>query len=92
MDSQEELRYEWNNQLPLTETGFIKRVYNRIQKEYGMPLSGFRLSLLLMRRRIGIGTSSTLVVAIVGAFVEMLRLRWVSTISLILLMKLNEMI
>jgi D-glycero-alpha-D-manno-heptose-7-phosphate kinase len=76
MDRQEELRYEWNNQLPIDgKLDLLKGVYNRIQKEYGMPLTGFRLSTFVdAPAGSGLGTSSTLVVAIVGAFVEMLRL------------------
>ena len=63
-----ELTYKW--QLDL-----LKGVYNRIQKDYGIPLTGFRLSTFVdAPAGSGLGTSSTLVVAIIGAFVEMLRL------------------
>ena len=53
----------------------LKGVYNRIQKDYGVPLTGFRLSTYVdAPAGSGLGTSSTLVVAIIGAFSEMLRL------------------
>lgn len=76
LDRKEELRYEWSNQLPVDgKLDLLKGVYNRIQEEYGMPLTGFRLSTFVdVPAGSGLGTSSTLVVAIVGAFAEMLRL------------------
>ncbi len=53
----------------------LKGVYNRIQKDYGVNLPGLRLSTFVdAPAGSGLGTSSTLVVAIVGAFVEMLKL------------------
>jgi D-glycero-alpha-D-manno-heptose-7-phosphate kinase len=53
----------------------LKGVYNRIRKEYGQPQGGFRLSTFVdAPAGSGLGTSSTLVVAIIGAFAEMLRL------------------
>lgn len=52
-----------------------KAVYNRIRKDYGMPDKGFHLSTYVdAPAGSGLGTSSTLVVAIIGAFTEMLRL------------------
>ena len=52
-----------------------KGVYNRIQKDYGIKEQGFRLSTFVdAPAGSGLGTSSTLVVAIIGAFAEMLRL------------------
>src|SRR5437899_2841168 len=52
-----------------------KGVYNRLRREYGMPIGGFRLSTFVdAPAGSGLGTSSTLVVAIIGAFVEMMRL------------------
>ncbi|WP_430895842.1 MULTISPECIES: dehydrogenase [unclassified Paraflavitalea] len=76
LDRKEEERYEWNSSLPINgKLDLLKGVYNRIQKEYGMPLTGFRLSTYVdAPAGSGLGTSSTLVVAIIGAFVEMLRL------------------
>jgi D-glycero-alpha-D-manno-heptose-7-phosphate kinase len=76
LDRKEEKRYEWNNQLPVDGVlDLLKGVYNRIQKDYGMPLTGFRLSTFVdAPAGSGLGTSSTLVVAILGAFAEMFRL------------------
>jgi D-glycero-alpha-D-manno-heptose-7-phosphate kinase len=53
----------------------LKGVYNAIQKDYGPIRGGFKLSTFVdAPAGSGLGTSSTLVVAIVGAFAEMLRL------------------
>jgi D-glycero-alpha-D-manno-heptose-7-phosphate kinase len=53
----------------------LKGVYNRIRREYGWAGTGFRLSTFVdAPAGSGLGTSSTLVVAIIGAFSEMLRL------------------
>ena len=53
----------------------LKGVYNRIQKDHLLPLPGFRLSTFVdAPAGSGLGTSSTLVVAVLGAFVEMLKL------------------
>lgn len=76
MDRNEEQRFEWNHELPIDGTlDLLKGVYNRIHKQYGMPVTGFKLSTYVdAPAGSGLGTSSTLVVAIVGAFAEMLRL------------------
>jgi D-glycero-alpha-D-manno-heptose-7-phosphate kinase len=76
LDLGEEERYELTDKLPPDGRFQLhKGVYNRIQKEYGVPLSGFRLSTFVdAPPGSGLGTSSTLVVALVGAFAEMLRL------------------
>jgi D-glycero-alpha-D-manno-heptose-7-phosphate kinase len=76
MDRREEQRFEWNNTLPIDGTlNLLKGVYNRIHEEYGVPITGFKLSTFVdAPAGSGLGTSSTLVVAIVGAFAEMLRL------------------
>jgi D-glycero-alpha-D-manno-heptose-7-phosphate kinase len=76
MDRREEQRFEWNNTLPIDGTlNLLKGVYNRIHEEYGVPVTGFKLSTFVdAPAGSGLGTSSTLVVAIVGAFAEMLRL------------------
>ena len=76
VDRKEEQRFEWNNSLPTDgKLDLLKGVYNRIHREYGIPLSGFRLSTSVdAPAGSGLGTSSTLVVAIIGAFTEMLRL------------------
>ncbi len=75
-DQQIELRYDWTNQLPTDGTlDLLKGVYNRIQKDYGVPMTPFKLSTFVdAPAGSGLGTSSTLVVAIIGAFVEMLKL------------------
>jgi len=53
----------------------LKGVYNAVQKDYGKISGGFKLSTFVdAPAGSGLGTSSTLVVAIVGAFAEMLRL------------------
>ncbi len=76
LDRHEEQRFEWNNQLPIDgKLDLLKGVYNRIQRDYGVPLTGFKLSTYVdAPAGSGLGTSSTLVVAIIGAFYEMLRL------------------
>ena len=79
IDRKEEQRFEGGpgmDMLPLDgKLDLLKGVYNRIRREYGLPASGFRLSTFVdAPAGSGLGTSSTLVVAIVGAFTEMLRL------------------
>ncbi len=76
IDRKEEQRFEWSKQLPIDgKLDLLKGVYNRIQKEYSLPLGGFRLSTFVdAPAGSGLGTSSTLVVAIIGAFTEMLKL------------------
>ncbi len=76
LDRKEEQRFDWSNELPINgQLDLLKGVYNRIQKDYGLPLTNFRLSTFVdAPAGSGLGTSSTLVVAIIGAFVEMLKL------------------
>lgn len=76
IDQQKEQRFEWMNQLPINgDLDLLKGVYNRIQKDYGLPLTGFKLTTFVdAPAGSGLGTSSTLAVAIIGAFTEMLRL------------------
>jgi D-glycero-alpha-D-manno-heptose-7-phosphate kinase len=76
IDRKEEQRFEWNNQLPVDgKLDLLKGVYNHLQEVYGLPLTGFHLSTFVdAPAGSGLGTSSTLVVAIIGAFAEMLRL------------------
>lgn len=76
LDRKEEQRFEWSNELPINgQLDLLKGVYNRIQKDFGLPLTNFRLSTYVdATAGSGLGTSSTLVVAIIGAFVEMLKL------------------
>ena len=76
LDRKEKQEFEWKAELPIDGTlDLLKGVYNRIQKDYGMPTTGFRLSTFVdAPAGSGLGTSSTLVVAIIGAFVEWLKL------------------
>jgi len=76
LDRKEEQRFELSSSVPINGTlDLHKGVYNRIRKDFGLPLTGFRLtSFVDAPAGSGLGTSSTLVVAILGAFVEMLKL------------------
>jgi D-glycero-alpha-D-manno-heptose-7-phosphate kinase len=76
LDHKEEYRFEWSDSLPVDgKLDLLKGVYNRIQKDFGMAQTGFRLTTFVEAPAgSGLGTSSTLVVAIIGAFAEMLRL------------------
>jgi D-glycero-alpha-D-manno-heptose-7-phosphate kinase len=76
LDRREEQRFPWASELPINGTlDLLKGVYNRIHRDYGVPLTGFRLSTYSdAPAGSGLGTSSTLVVAIIGAFAEMLKL------------------
>lgn len=76
IDRKEEQRFEWNSSLPIDgKLDLLKGVYNHLQIKYSLPLTGFRLSTFVdAPAGSGLGTSSTLVVAIIGAFAEMLRL------------------
>lgn len=76
MDRKEEQQFAWSNELPIDGTlDLLKGVYNRIYKDYNLPKTGFRLSTFVdAPAGSGLGTSSTLVVAILGAFVEWLKL------------------
>lgn len=76
IDRNETRQFGWAHQLPIDgHLDLLKGVYNRIQKDYGIKEQGFRLSTFAdAPAGSGLGTSSTLVVAIIGAFTEMLRL------------------
>lgn len=76
VDRKEELNFDLAKQLPLNGTlDLLKGVYNRIAEDYGFPDTGFSLHTFVdAPAGSGLGTSSTLVVAIVGAFAEMLNL------------------
>jgi D-glycero-alpha-D-manno-heptose-7-phosphate kinase len=75
-DRNESEVFEFSNELPLNaHMDLLKGVYNCIQRDYGQIKSGFKLSTFVdAPAGSGLGTSSTLVVAIIGAFVEMMRL------------------
>ncbi len=76
IDQKEEQRFEWTDRLPIDgKLNLLKGVYNRIQNDYGLSPEGFKLSTFVdAPAGSGLGTSSTLVVAIIGAFTEMLHL------------------
>ncbi len=76
LDSRCEQRFEPSNHLPIDgELDLLKGVYNRVMKDYNLPITSFRLSTYVdAPPGSGLGTSSTLVVAILGAFVEMFKL------------------
>ena len=76
LDRNEQQVFDWAPQLPIDgKLNLLKGVYNRIQKDYGLPTGGFSLSTFVdAPAGSGLGTSSTLVVAILGAFIEMLKL------------------
>lgn len=76
MDRKEIQRFEPGSQLPANgNLDLLKGVYNIISERYGMPNKGLKLSTFVdAPAGSGLGTSSTLVVAILGAFAEMLRL------------------
>ncbi len=76
LDRKESEVYDWSTSLPINgKLDLLKGAYNRIQKDYGFSLPGFRLSTFVdAPAGSGLGTSSTLMVAIIGAFTEMLKL------------------
>jgi D-glycero-alpha-D-manno-heptose-7-phosphate kinase len=76
LDRNERQQFDWSPELPIDGSlDLLKGVYNRIQKDYDLKEQGFRLSTFVdAPAGSGLGTSSTLVVAIIGAFTEMLRL------------------
>lgn len=75
-DRCENQSFDLQNELPIDGClDLLKGVCNSIQKKYGSIKNGFKLSTFVdAPAGSGLGTSSTLVVAIVGAFAEMLRL------------------
>ena len=76
LDRDEQQSFDLANELPIDGTlDLLKGVYNRIQKDYDPAVKGFRLSTFVdAPAGSGLGTSSTLVVAVLGAFKEMLKL------------------
>jgi D-glycero-alpha-D-manno-heptose-7-phosphate kinase len=76
LDRNEKQEFDLADQLTIDgKLDLLKGVYNRIYKDYLLPTSGFRLSTFVdAPAGSGLGTSSTLVVAILGAFVEWLKL------------------
>lgn len=76
MDRGEHFRYPMTSTLPIDgRLDLASGVYNSLVKKYGPMPAAFRLSSFVdAPAGSGLGTSSTLVVAIVGAFAEWLRL------------------
>jgi D-glycero-alpha-D-manno-heptose-7-phosphate kinase len=76
LDRNEQQQFESVDNLPINgELDLLKGVFNRLFADYNLPSSGFRLSTFVdAPAGSGLGTSSTLVVAILGAFVEWLKL------------------
>jgi D-glycero-alpha-D-manno-heptose-7-phosphate kinase len=76
MDRKESQTFEDQDELPINGTlDLHKGVINRIQKDYGIAQKDFRLTTYVdAPAGSGLGTSSTLMVAIIGAFAEMLKL------------------
>ena len=75
-DRSERQEYDFAESLPIDGTqDLLKGVFNALQRDYGRISTGFRLSTFVdAPAGSGLGTSSTLVVAILGAFAEMMRL------------------
>jgi D-glycero-alpha-D-manno-heptose-7-phosphate kinase len=75
-DRGETEQYEIINELPINKhLDLLKGVYNCVVRDYGPINKGLKLSTFVdAPAGSGLGTSSTLVVAIIGAFTEMLRL------------------
>ena len=69
--------FELTTSLPIDGSlDLVKGVYNRIQKDYPFQLRGFKISTKVdAPAGSGLGTSSTLVVSILGAFKEMLKFK-----------------
>ncbi|MES2332465.1 MAG: dehydrogenase [Bacteroidota bacterium] len=76
IDQKKQQVFDWNRELPVNgELDLLKGVYNRIQKDHPFTMKGMKLSTFVdAPAGSGLGTSSTLVVSIIGAFVEMLKL------------------
>jgi D-glycero-alpha-D-manno-heptose-7-phosphate kinase len=76
IDRAEEQQFPLGASLPIDgKLDLLKGVYNRLNRDFELPQGGFRLSTYVdAPAGSGLGTSSTLVVAIVGAFAEMARL------------------
>ncbi len=71
-----ELKFDLSAILPIDKKlDLLKGVYNHFKKEHTLPATGFKLTTSVdTPLGSGLGTSSTLVVAIIGAFAEMLKL------------------
>ena len=76
IDRKEFATYDLEEELPINGTlDLAKGAYNHIVKKFGAVPKGFRLTTSVdVPGGSGLGTSSTLMVAIVGAFVEWMKL------------------
>lgn len=76
VDRSESLQYAWLPELPIDGTlDLAKGAYNHLVKKYGAVPSGFKLSTIVdAPAGSGLGSSSTLMVAIIGVFAEWLNL------------------
>lgn len=76
LEREERQEFPLYDELPVDgKLDLLKGVYNRIRKDYMTVPKGFRLSTHVdVPAGSGLGTSSTLTVAILGAFIEWLRL------------------
>jgi D-glycero-alpha-D-manno-heptose-7-phosphate kinase len=76
LDRNEKQTYNLSPTLPIDgQLDLLKGVYNHIQIKYPFEIKGLKISTYVdAPAGSGLGTSSTLVVAILGAFVEMLKL------------------
>ena len=76
MDRKEKQCLDYDDALPINGTlDLHKGVFNRIQKDFGIDNKNFCLTTYVdAPAGSGLGTSSTLMVAIIGAFTEMLKL------------------
>jgi D-glycero-alpha-D-manno-heptose-7-phosphate kinase len=76
LDRKETEIYDFSKELPINgKLDLLKGVYNRIQKDFGIKEKGIRLSTFVdAPAGSGLGTSSTLVVSIIGCFAEMMKL------------------
>jgi D-glycero-alpha-D-manno-heptose-7-phosphate kinase len=76
LDRKEKQEFESMDVLPIDgKLDLLKGVYNRIKKDFPFQHNGLRLSTFVdAPAGSGLGTSSTLAVAVLGAFSEMLKL------------------
>jgi len=76
IDRKEKISYQKTEALPIDgQLDLASGVYNRIVRDYGNVPSGFKLTTFVdAPAGSGLGTSSTLTVAILGAFTEWLKL------------------
>jgi D-glycero-alpha-D-manno-heptose-7-phosphate kinase len=75
-DRNEQVTYSMTDSLPIDgRLDLATGVYNRVVREYGQVPSGFKLTTFVdAPAGSGLGSSSTLMVAIIGAFAEWLKL------------------